>query len=64
MSPTLKIKILSGSYKDKTGTLKNKIPGGNYFKVEIDNEIVTALHVTEFERIPNNELLFNELEKE
>lgn len=63
MSSTLKIKVISGHYKDKTGILEGRIPGGNFFKVKFNDNTLTALHVTEFERIPNEKLLFNELEK-
>lgn len=61
MSSTLKIKVKSGFYKDKVGTLQGGIPGGNFFKVQFDDGKLTALHVSEFERIPNNAILHNEM---
>lgn len=61
MSSGLEIKVISGFYKDKVGTVEGKIPGGNFFKVQFNDGSLTALHVSEFERIPNETVLHNEL---
>ena len=58
---SLKIKVVNGFYKDKVGEIFGRIPGGNFFKTIFEDGSLTALHVTEFERIPNNGVLHNEV---
>lgn len=60
MSNSLQIKVINGFYRDRVGTILGKIPGGNFFKVEFEDKSLTALHETEFERIPNGGILHGE----
>lgn len=55
-----KINVIQGRYKGVSGVITGRIPGGRFYKVELDNGTLTALHELEFERIPNNGVLHGE----
>lgn len=62
MGYTNKVKIHTTDGSEIYGTIIGKIPGGNYFKIELDDGKKKALKAEEFERIVCKSLPFNEKE--
>ena len=60
MSIAYNVRILNREQKDKVGTIKGRIPGGDFFKIETTDGEKLTLKSDEFERILCNSPPYNE----
>lgn len=57
---TSEVLVTEGFHLGKKGKIDSKIPGGQHFKIKLEDGKTTALKETEFKRISNSETIFNE----